>query len=193
MAVIEQPTNNLDRVPVKDDLLILVLDRPHSPGNLGSAIRSADALGAQGVLITGHAADLYEPRTIRATMGSLFEIPVVYVPEHKMLEMWISQVRTTLGKLQVLATSAHAEKQLYEQDLTGATVVVIGNETTGISHYYGEVCDVFLSIPMCGSATSLNASVAASVFLYEARRQREINAATGKHPGTGNIYTDIGG
>ncbi len=178
MAVVEQPANNLDRVPLADDLLVLVLDRPHSPGNLGSAIRSADALGAQAVLITGHAVDLYDPKTVRATMGSLFELPVVNVPEHTELEAWLSHVRANLGMVQVIATSAHAEKQLYEHDLTGPTVIVIGNETTGISQYYREICDIYLSIPMRGSATSINASVAASVFLYEARRQREIAAAS---------------
>ncbi len=174
MAVVEQPAHNLDRVPLVDDLLVLVLDRPHSPGNLGSAIRSADALGAQAVLITGHAADLYDPKTVRATMGSLFELPVVNVPEHTELEAWLSHVRECLGEVQVIATSAHAEKQLYEHDFTDPTVIVIGNETAGISQYYREVCDVYLSIPMRGSATSVNASVAASVFLYEARRQREV-------------------
>jgi tRNA G18 (ribose-2'-O)-methylase SpoU len=176
MAVVAQPVNSLDRVPLTDDLLVLILDRPHSPGNLGSAIRSADALGAQAVLITGHAADLYDPKTVRATMGSLFELPVVTIQGYTELEAWLSQVRARLGKVQVVATSAHAEMQLYEHDLTCATVIVIGNETTGISNYYRDVCDVFLSIPMRGAATSINASVAASVFLYEARRQREIAA-----------------
>ncbi len=178
MAVVAQPPNNLDRVPLSSELLVLILDRPHSPGNLGSAIRSADALGAQAVLITGHAADLYDPKTVRATMGSLFELPVVYVQEHTELEAWLSHARARLGQVQVVATSAHAEKQLYEHDLTGPTVIVIGNETTGISQYYREVCDVYLSIPMRGSATSINASVAASVFLYEARRQREVAAVS---------------
>ena len=177
MAVVTQPGDNLDRVPLTDDLLVLVLDRPHSPGNLGSAIRSADALGAQAVLITGHAADLYDPKTIRATMGSLFVLPVVHVPEHAELEAWLSRARATLGQVQVVATSAHAEQELYEHDLTGATVVVIGNETTGISRYYSEICDVYLSIPMRGVASSFNASVAASLFLYEVRRQRDIKAA----------------
>ena len=173
MAVVEQPASDLDRIPLQEDLLVLILDRPHSPGNLGSAIRSADALGAHAVLVTGHAADLYDPKTVRATMGSLFELPVVYVQEHTVLESWLSQVRATLGKVQVVATSAHAEKQIYEYDFTGPSVIVIGNETAGISQYYLELCDVLLSIPMRGAATSMNASVAASVFLYEVRRQRD--------------------
>jgi tRNA G18 (ribose-2'-O)-methylase SpoU len=176
MAVVEQPVNTLDRVPLLDDLLVLVLDRPHSPGNLGSTIRSADALGAHAVFITGHAADIYDPKTVRATMGALFELPVVYVQEHTALEVWLSHARQTLGILHVVATSAHADKQLFEHDFTGPSVIVIGNETVGISQYYHELCDVYLAIPMCGAATSMNASVAASVFLYEARRQRELAA-----------------
>lgn len=172
MGIVAQPPNHLDRIPLREDLLVLILDRPRSPGNLGSAIRSAEALGAQGVLITGHAADVYDPKTVRATMGALFEVPVVIVHSNEILQSWLSQVRGSLGDLQVVATSAHAEKTVYEHDFTGPTVIIIGNETAGISFYYRELCTGFLSIPMRGAATSLNASVAASVFLYEASRQR---------------------
>ncbi|MDF1512236.1 MAG: TrmH family RNA methyltransferase [Anaerolineae bacterium] len=180
MAVIEQSPAKMEDISLVDDLLVLILDRPHSPGNLGSAIRSADALGAHAVLITGHAADIYDPKAVRATMGSLFSLPVIYVPEHSELETWLSQARMALGALQVVATSAHADQTLYEHDLTWATVMVIGNETSGISRYYVDVCDVYLSIPMRGSASSVNASVAASIFLYEASRQRNLKKQSGK-------------
>jgi TrmH family RNA methyltransferase len=182
MAVVEKSSNDLSRITLHKNLLVLVLDRPRSPGNLGSAVRSADALGAHGVLITGHAVDLYDPRTVRATMGSLFELPAVYVQEHTALESWLAHVRETLGNLQVVATSAHASQQIWEQDFTGPSVIVIGNETVGLSQYYRNLCDVFLSIPMHGGATSMNASVAASVFLYEARRQRDMQTTSSGTP-----------
>ena len=172
LAVVAQRPDDLARVPLTEDLLVLLLDRPHSPGNLGSAIRSADALGASAVITTGHAADLYDPKTVRASIASLFALPVVYVAEHRDLETWLATARAALGHVQVVATSSHAAHPLYEHDLTGPTVVAIGNETAGLSHYFETLCDAYVTIPMYGSATSFNASVAASVFLYEARRQR---------------------
>jgi len=173
MAVVDQQPDDLSRVPVTEDLLVLLLDRPHNPGNLGSIIRSADALGAQAVLITGHAADLYDPKTVRASMGSLFALPVVRVGDHERLETWIMTVRERLGGFQVIATSAHAPAPIYIHDLTGPTLLVVGNEARGLSRYFESLCDHYVSIPMAPRvATSLNASVAASVCLYEARRQR---------------------
>ncbi len=172
LAVVAQRPDDLARIPLKDDLLVLLLDRPGSPGNLGSTIRSADALGADAVLITGHATDVYDPKTVRASIGSLFALPVLRVPEHNVLEAWLAMARDSLGRVQVVATSPHATTPLYDHDLTGPTVVAIGNETVGLSHYFETLCDAYVTIPMYGSATSFNASVAASLFLYEARRQR---------------------
>jgi 23S rRNA (uridine2479-2'-O)-methyltransferase len=172
MALIAQRGDDFDRIHLHDRLLVLLLDTPRSPGNLGSAIRSADALGAQGVIITGHAADLYDPKTVRASMGSLFEVPVVRVAEHQQLEDWLAAARAQLGRVQLVATSAHAKQQLFALDLTGPTIIAIGTEETGISNYIESMADAFVSIPMFGSASSLNASVAASICLYEVARQR---------------------
>lgn len=179
LAVVAQRPDDLARIPLTDDLLVLLLDRPRNPGNLGSTIRSADALGASAVIITGHAADLYDPRTVRAGIGSLFALPVVRVAEHRDLEMWLANARAALGSVQVVATSSHATTPLYSHDLTCPTVVAVGNETVGLSHYFEALCDVYVTIPMYGTASSFNASVSASVFLYEARRQRA-NRADGR-------------
>ncbi len=173
MAVVAQKPDDLARVSIANDLLVLLLDRPRSPGNLGSAIRSADAMGAQAVVITGHAVDMYDPKTARASMGSLFALPVVRVQRHKTLEAWFAQIRAETGALQVVATSAHVENSLSRHDLTGPTVIIIGNEKLGLSQYFQDLCDAFVTIPMSPRcATSLNASVAASICLYEANRQR---------------------
>lgn len=179
LAVVAQRPDDLARIPLKDDLLVLLLDRPGSPGNLGSTIRSADALGADAVLITGHATDVYDPKTVRASIGSLFALPVLRVAEHRDLEAWLATVRSTLGRVQMVAASSHATVPLYEHDLTSPTVVAIGNETVGLSHYFETLCDAYVTIPMYGSATSFNASVAASIFLYEARRQRAQGGPSG--------------
>jgi TrmH family RNA methyltransferase len=173
LAVVEQRPDDLTRLPIADDFLVLLLDRPHNPGNLGSMIRSADALGAQGVIVTGHAADIYDPKTVRASMGSLFVLPTVAIQRHEVLEAWIADVRARLGRLQVVATSAHVDTPLYAHDLTGPTILAIGNEAAGISSYFEALCDHLVTIPMSPEvATSLNASVAASIFMYEALRQR---------------------
>ncbi len=173
MALVEQREDDLARIPVVPDLLLLLLDRPRSPGNLGSVIRSADALGAQGVIITGHAADIYDPKAVRASMGSLFVKPAIRVQRHEVLEAWLAQVRAHLGSLQVVAASAHTRTPLYAHPLTDPTVLAIGNEAQGISRYFEALCDAFVTVPMDPEvATSLNASVAASILLYEAQRQR---------------------
>jgi TrmH family RNA methyltransferase len=178
MALVKQREDDLARIRIVDDaadatkLLVVLLDRPRSPGNLGSTIRSADALGAQAVIITGHAVDPYDPRAVRASMGSLFEIPVVRVQRHRLLEEWIQEVRARLGHFQVVTASAHTDRLIYNHDLTIPTMLVIGNEKLGLSNYFQALCDVSVTIPMAGSASSLNASVAASIFLYEVNRQR---------------------
>jgi TrmH family RNA methyltransferase len=178
MALIAQQPDDLARIPLDERLLVLLLDRPRNPGNLGSAIRSADALGAHGIIITGHAVDLYDPKTVRASMGSLFAVPVVRVNEHAVLEAWLKTARHRLGRVQFVSTSAHAGLTLPEADLRGPTVIAIGSEESGVSNYFEGLADVFVSIPMWGSASSLNASVAASICLYEASRQRLAHSAS---------------
>ena len=172
IAVVAKRSDDLGRIAIGSGLLLLILDRPRSPGNLGSTIRSADALGAWGVITTRHAVDLYDPVTVRASVGGLFSIPVMQVSQHQTLENWLGQVRRELPKLQVLATSAHASEMTYDRDLSVPTVFVVGNEKLGISQYFQSMCDAVVSIPMSGSPSSLNVSVAASIVLYEASRQR---------------------
>ena len=89
LAVVEMPPDDLDRIPVGPDFLGVVFDRPTGPGNIGSIIRSADAFGAHGVIVTGHAADIYDPKAVRATTGSLFGVPAVRVPSHREVLDWV--------------------------------------------------------------------------------------------------------
>jgi TrmH family RNA methyltransferase len=165
LAVVAVPPDDPRRVPVPADALLVALDRPSSPGNLGSILRSADALGAHGVFVTGHAADLYDPRTVRATTGSLFAVPAVRVDGPEAVLAHVAGTR-------VIGTAENAPLELSEVDLTGPVTVVVGNETSGMSAGWTERCDVLARIPMAGSASSLNAAVSGSIALYEARRQR---------------------
>jgi tRNA G18 (ribose-2'-O)-methylase SpoU len=164
IAVVGLPEDRLDRIPPRDDLLVVVFDRPATPGNIGTLIRSADAFGAHGVIVTGHAADPYDPRAVRASTGSLFAIPVVRVPSHREVLAWAT------GR--IVATDEHGTTDLADSDLTGPTVVLIGNETTGLSAAWREAADEIVRVPITGAASSLNAASAGTVVLYEAARQR---------------------
>ena len=172
VAIVEMPPDDLSRIPLREDMLTVVLDRPASPGNLGTLLRSCDALGAHGLVITGHAADVYSPEAVSASTGSIFSVPVVRLPSPRELLPWLETVQNGIGDFQVVGTSAKADTELHARDLTRPTVLVVGNETWGMSAAYKELCDVTLRIPIHGSATSLNVACAASIMLYEADRQR---------------------
>ncbi|MFN8488996.1 MAG: RNA methyltransferase [Caldilineaceae bacterium] len=172
LALVAMPEDTLERIPIRPNLLVLIFDRPANPGNLGALIRSADSLGADGLVITGHAADLYDPETISASVGTLFTLPTVRIGSPRALEPWFAQMRQTLGAFTIVGSSAKATHNIDEHDWTQPTLLVIGNETVGMSAHYRDLCDVIVKIPMDGSASSLNVACAASILLYEIQRQR---------------------
>jgi len=147
--------------------LVVVLDRPTSPGNIGTVIRSADAFGASGVVVCGHAADIYDPKTVRASTGSLFALPVVRAGSAADVLSWARS-----GRLSVVGTDESAQVDLVDHDLTPPTLLVVGNETTGLSSAWRDACDQTVRIPIGGTASSLNAATATGIVLYEAARQR---------------------
>lgn len=173
LAVVELPEDRIERIPTGPDLLLVAFDRPASPGNVGTLIRSADAFGASGVAITGHAADPYDPRSVRASTGSLFAVPVVRATSHREVLDWVAATATVIG------TDEHGDVEIAEHDFTGPTVVVVGNETCGLSAGWRAACDRLVRIPITGAASSLNAAAAATVVLYEAVRQRSLGSAAG--------------
>jgi tRNA G18 (ribose-2'-O)-methylase SpoU len=172
VVVLSIPDDDLDRVPVPHDFLGVVFDRPTSPGNLGSVIRSADAFGAHGVVVAGHAADPYDSAAVRASTGSLFAVPTVRVPSPATVIGWVDAHRASGVPVQVVGTDEGGDADVSEIDLTAPTLLLVGNETTGLSAAWREAVDRMARIPMAGSASSLNAANAASVVLYEAVRQR---------------------
>jgi 23S rRNA (uridine2479-2'-O)-methyltransferase len=176
LAVVAMPEDDLARIPVGDELLAVVFDRPASPGNLGTLISSCDALGADGLIITGHAADAYDPETVRATTGSCFCVPVVRLPSQHELLPWFEGLKQRLAGFQIVGTSAKAQVPIAEHDFTAPTVLLVGNENHGLSVAYRALCDAMVTIPMEGSATSLNVACATSILLYEVARQRRQRA-----------------
>ncbi|MFF5338998.1 RNA methyltransferase [Streptomyces sp. NPDC013181] len=172
LAVVGMEPDDLSRIRVDDDFLGLVFDRPTQPGNIGSIVRSADAFGARGLVVTGHAADPYDPKAVRASTGSFFALPVVRTPSHREVVQWLDAERGRGRPVLVVGTDEDGECDASEFDLTRPVLLLIGNETAGLSNAWREHCDHVVGIPMTGSASSLNASNAASIVLYEARRQR---------------------
>jgi tRNA G18 (ribose-2'-O)-methylase SpoU len=180
LAVVALPGDELSRIPAGPELLAVVFDRPASPGNIGTLIRSADAFGASGVIVTGHAADVYDPRSVRASTGSLFARPVVRVASHRPVLDWVAALRGRGIAALVVGADENGARDVAEVDLTGPVVLLIGNETTGLTAGWREASDELAAIPMLGAASSLNAATAASVLLYESARQRRAAARAGQ-------------
>jgi 23S rRNA (uridine2479-2'-O)-methyltransferase len=129
-------------------------------------------LGASGLILSGHAADLYDPETVRATTGSFFCLPIVRLPSHKELIPWLAGLKLEYAGFKVVGTSAKASIPIHEIDFSSASVLLVGNETNGLSDAYQAIADMMVSIPMTGYASSLNIACATSILLYEASRQR---------------------
>jgi TrmH family RNA methyltransferase len=172
VAVVEMPGDGLDRIEAGRDFLGVLLDRPASPGNVGSIIRSADALGAHGVIVSGHAADIYDPRCVRASTGSLFAVPVVRAPGPREVAAWAAAQRARGCPIVLAAADERGGRDVFDFDLTRPVLLLAGNEGAGLSAAWRELGDVVVRIPMGGAASSLNAANAASIILYEASRQR---------------------
>ncbi|MGP9681265.1 MULTISPECIES: RNA methyltransferase [unclassified Brachybacterium] len=172
LALVGIPSDDLSRLAPSPTAVVVVFDRPSGPGNIGSLARTVDALGGEGLVITGHSADPWDPAAIRASTGSIFAVPVVRQASHREVLTWVQEQREQGVPWTVVGLDEAGGFELAQTDLTGPVLIVVGNETIGMSAGWREACDVIAEIPMGGSASSLNASVAGSIALYEARRQR---------------------
>ena len=149
--------------------LVIVLENLQDPGNLGTILRTAEAAGATGILLSKDCADIYNPKVTRSTMGSIFRVPFVYT-DHLQEEL------LNLKKAGVRLYAAHLKgsTDMYAETYTGASAFLIGNESRGLAEDTAALADQAVRIPMSGKVESLNAAVAASVLLYEAKRQRDL-------------------
>ncbi|MEW6715035.1 MAG: RNA methyltransferase [Nitrospirota bacterium] len=146
--------------------LLIVVEGAEKPGNLGAILRSADAAGADGVIVCGKGADIYNPNVVRASMGALFTIPVIESTAEEAIR-WLK------GKdIMIVAATPNADKSYFDADLKVACAIVMGSEHEGLSSVLLKAADIKVMIPMKGKADSLNLSAATAVILYEAVRQR---------------------
>lgn len=174
IAQVAMSETGLPDLRVSSSWLGVVFDRPSSPGNLGSLVRSADALGADAVIVTGrNPADVYDPQAVRATTGSLFAIPVVTAESAHEVADWVRRAPLPTPGIQLIGTDESGPRDVADQSLLAATLLVIGNETAGMSRAWRDLVDASVRIPMrAAAASSLNAAAAASIALYEVARQR---------------------
>jgi 23S rRNA (uridine2479-2'-O)-methyltransferase len=169
VAVAASRPDDLARIPAGASLLAVVFDRPTQPGNIGSIARSADAFGAAGLIVTGHAADPYDPKAVRASTGSFFALPTVRISSPREVVEWVSSLEP---RPLIVGTDETGDEDVDAHDFRGPHVVLVGNETSGLSAAWKEIADVMVRIPIVGAASSLNAANAATAVLYEAARQR---------------------
>ncbi|MDJ0652173.1 MAG: RNA methyltransferase [Simkaniaceae bacterium] len=146
--------------------LFLVAESIEKPGNLGSILRSSDAAGVDGLLVCDRCTDIYNPNVIRASVGTLFTVPVLEVSSKEAME-WLKN-----HQINIVATSPDAKKTFTQADLSGPIAVAVGTEQLGLSEKWLEASDLQVSIPMHGTADSLNVAAATTLLLYEALRQR---------------------
>jgi len=167
IAVAKAPDLDPGRLPSVETGVFVVADRPNSPGNLGSLVRSAEALGAAGVLTYGHAADFFDPKCVRASIGALFSIPLAHLDSEDDFHRWLAGLAAANAPVQVAAMDENGTMDAWQLNKAGLTVLIVGNETNGLSRAFKEACTAVVRIPMVGSSTSLNAANSGSILLYE--------------------------
>lgn len=177
MAVVEMRQGGAGLLGRPANPLWVLFDRPSNRGNLGTLLRSCDGLGADGLILTGHGVDLYDPEVVTASMGSFFRVPAVQL-ENSQAAAFLARMREEYPGFQTIGTTAHRQHPIYGADLTGPLLLMLGNETDGLSYAFKQSCDRLCTIPMAeeSSASSFNVACAGTVLLYEAARQRAAQA-----------------
>lgn len=167
LCVMNQYKYTLEDLLNKDNPVLVLLEDIQDPGNLGTILRTGEGAGIDGVIMTKDTVDIYNPKTIRATMGSIYRMPFLYV----------DSLQEVIGKLQEKGISVYAAhlkgNEYYDNfDFKKGTAFLIGNEGNGLKKETADLADVYLKIPMEGKVESLNAAIATSLLMYETYRQR---------------------
>ena len=146
--------------------LVIVLESVEKPGNLGAVLRTAEAAGVDAVIVCDPLTDLYNPNLIRASIGGVFSVPVAVCNSKECIAFLKEH------KIRILTAQLQDSYDYYDYDMQGATAIVMGTESTGLTPQWREAADAHIRIPMLGRLDSLNVSVSAAILMYEAVRQR---------------------
>lgn len=167
LCVVRRRHDTLEEVLGGETPLILVAENLQDPGNLGTILRAGEGAGVTGIVLSRDTVDIYNPKTIRSTMGSVYRVPFCYADD-------MTLVLKMLKERQIVSYAAHLKgRQMYDApDYRKGTAFLIGNEGNGLSEELAACAEQYILIPMCGKVESLNAGVASAVLMYEAQRQR---------------------
>ena len=167
LCVVNQQKYDMKELLSTPNPFFMVLDNLQDPGNLGTIVRTAEAAGVDAVFLSKESVDIYNPKTIRSTMGSIYRVPVLYVED-------LLELLEVFQKKGITSYAAHLEgKNSYDREnYQSGTAILIGNEGNGLRDEISNATDVWVRIPMEGKVESLNAAIAASVLMFEAYRQR---------------------
>lgn len=166
IAEVVTPHNTLEDLRLKEKPLIAVLESVEKPGNLGAVLRSADAAGADALIVCDPLTDLYNPNLIRSSVGGIFTVPCVACESSECIDFLKKR------HIQILTAQLQDSRLYYDTDMKCGTAIVMGTESTGLSDVWRKAADAHIRIPMLGRIDSLNVSVSAAILLFEAVRQR---------------------
>lgn len=167
LCIVRQKKYDLEKIFEIKNPHFIILDNLQDPGNLGTIVRTAEGAGVDAVFLSKESVDIYNPKTIRSTMGSIYRMPVIYVED-------LLKLLKTLKNQGILSYAAHLEgERSYDlENYQTGTAILIGNEGNGLREEVANAADIRVKIPMQGQVESLNAAVAATVFMFEVARQR---------------------
>jgi TrmH family RNA methyltransferase len=166
LAVTPSIKHSLESFTPPADALIVIAESIEKPGNLGTILRSADAAGAHAVIVCDRCTDINNPNVIRASIGTIFTLPVIEASSEETFT-WLKE-----NKIQSLATTPDAKLIYTDLDMTPATAIIVGAEKPGLSEKWLQNTDQQVAIPMLGQSDSLNVASATTILLYETLRQR---------------------
>ena len=168
LCIVRQKEYALEEILKKEHPFLMILENLQDPGNLGTIFRTAEGAGVDGIIMSSDTVDIYNPKTVRSTMGSLYRMPFSY---EKDLRSVVERIKEK--KVSVYAAHLKGEHSYYLEDYRSGCAFLIGNEGNGLTDELAELADTYVRIPMEGQVESLNAAIAAAVLMYEVKRQRD--------------------
>lgn len=168
VGIAKQSHLKLDDLQLSPKPFLVVAEAIEKPGNLGTILRSSDAVKVDGVVVVDRCTDIHNPNVVRASVGTLFTIPVIEAKGADALK-WMKK-----QGIQLVATTPRADKEYTQVDLTGGVAIVVGTEQVGLTDTWLKEADIQVRIPMRGVADSLNVATATTLMLYEVLRQRSL-------------------